>query len=80
MSVDPCVDEIDEIDELDVRILLLMRDGFADAAIARKVTLGHRTIQRRISGMMDAFGVCGRFALGLKVADLGLLDLAEAMM
>jgi len=30
--------------------------------------------------MMDAFGVCGRFALGLKVAELGLLDLAEAMM
>lgn len=65
------------IDETDVRILILMRDGFSDASISRKLSRGHRTIQRRIGQMMDQFGVSGRFALGVRVAELNLLAPAE---
>jgi DNA-binding NarL/FixJ family response regulator len=65
------------IDETDVRILMLMRDGLSDATISRKLSRGHRTIQRRIGQMMEHFGVCGRFALGIRVAELNLLASAE---
>lgn len=65
---------IDErMDEVDFRILALMRDGLSDATIGRRLSRGHRTIQRRICHMMDSLGVSGRFALGLKVAELNLL-------
>lgn len=65
------------IDETDVRILMLMRDGFSDATISRKLSRGHRTIQRRIGQMMEQFGVSGRFALGVRVAELNLLGTVE---
>ncbi|CAG7656993.1 helix-turn-helix domain-containing protein [Actinacidiphila bryophytorum] len=65
---------IDErMDDVDFRILALMRDGLSDATIGRRLSRGHRTIQRRICHMMDSLGVSGRFALGLKVAELNLL-------
>lgn len=65
---------IDErMDDVDFRILALMRDGLSDATIGRKLSRGHRTIQRRICHMMNSLGVSGRFALGLKVAELNLL-------
>ncbi|MFG1807161.1 DNA-binding response regulator [Streptomyces sp. NPDC049040] len=63
----------DRMDDVDFRILALMRDGLSDATIGRKLSRGHRTIQRRICHMMDSLGVSGRFALGLKVAELNLL-------
>lgn len=65
------------MDEVDFRILALMRDGLSDATIGRKLSRGHRTIQRRICHMMVGFGVSGRFALGLKVAELNLLAAQE---
>ncbi|MEE4544610.1 DNA-binding response regulator [Streptomyces sp. V4-01] len=65
------------IDDTDVRILMLMRAGFSDATISRKLSRGHRTIQRRIGQMMDRFGVSGRFALGVRVAELNLLASVE---
>lgn len=69
---------IDErMDDVDFRILALMREGFSDATIGRKLSCGHRTIQRRICQMMNSLGVTGRFALGLKVAELNLLAAGE---
>ncbi|WUH94394.1 DNA-binding response regulator [Streptomyces sp. NBC_00433] len=65
---------IDEhMDDVDFRILALMRDGLSDATIGRRLSRGHRTIQRRVCHMMASLGVSGRFALGLKVAELNLL-------
>jgi DNA-binding NarL/FixJ family response regulator len=61
------------MDEVDFRILALMRDGLSDATIGRRLSRGHRTIQRRIRQMMEGLGVSGRFALGVKVAELNLL-------
>ncbi|MGW5355948.1 DNA-binding response regulator [Streptomyces sp. NPDC004031] len=69
---------IDErMDDVDFRILALMSEGLSDATIGRKLSRGHRTIQRRICHMMDSLGVSGRFALGLKVAELNLLAARE---
>jgi hypothetical protein len=65
------------MDDVDFRILALMREGLSDATIGRKLSRGHRTIQRRICQMMDILGVSGRFALGLKVAELNLLATRE---
>ncbi|NUP40238.1 MAG: DNA-binding response regulator [Streptomyces sp.] len=65
------------MDDVDFRILALMREGLSDATIGRKLSRGHRTIQRRICHMMDSLGVTGRFALGLKVAELNLLAAGE---
>ncbi len=64
---------LEHMDDVDVSILVLMRDGLSDATIGRRLSRGHRTIQRRICHMMDSLGVSGRFALGLKVAELNLL-------
>ncbi|WP_159011770.1 DNA-binding response regulator [Streptomyces sp. NRRL F-5123] len=71
MVIDECMDDVD------FRILALMREGLSDATIGRKLSRGHRTIQRRICHMMDSLGVSGRFALGLKVAELNLLAARE---
>ncbi|MFI9101239.1 AsnC family protein [Streptomyces fildesensis] len=73
MSVEP------RVDELDMKILILMRDGYPDVAIGRKVSLSHRTVQRRICRMMDGFGIVGRFALGLRVAESQLLEENESL-
>lgn len=64
----------ERMDDVDLRILALMRDGLSDATTGRRLSRGHRTIQRRIGQMMNSLGVSGRFALGLKVAELNLLD------
>lgn len=61
-------------DDLDVKILRLMRSGLPDQAIAQHLGLGHRTVQRRITRLMDQLDARGRFALGLRVSELGLLD------
>lgn len=67
----------DHMDDVDFRILALMREGLSDATISRKLSCGHRTIQRRIGQMMDSLGVSGRFALGIRVAELNLLGAPE---
>lgn len=61
-------------DQLDYRILELMGRGLPDSAIGNKLALGHRTVQRRVQRMMERTGATGRFALGLRVSELGLLN------
>ena len=65
-------------DDLDMQILRLMRSGLPDQAIAQHLGLGHRTVQRRITRLMNQLDARGRFALGLRVSELGLLDEAAA--
>ncbi|AZS86195.1 LuxR C-terminal-related transcriptional regulator [Streptomyces griseoviridis] len=61
-------------DNLDLEILRLMRKGLPDQAIAQHLALGHRTVQRRVNRLMEHLQARGRFALGLRVSELGLLD------
>ncbi|MZD04526.1 DNA-binding response regulator [Streptomyces sp. SID5785] len=50
-----------------------MGGGLADATIARRLALSHRTVQRRVRRMMELTRVEGRFAFGLRVGELGIL-------
>ena len=60
------------MDSIDQRILHLMDMGLTDEAIARRLHMGHRTVQRRIERLMEAFAVTSRFSLGVTVERLGL--------
>lgn len=60
-------------DRTDLRILELMGCGLADSTIGKRLNLSHRTIQRRIQRMMMQTGALGRFSLGLRVSELGLV-------
>ncbi|MFJ6898786.1 response regulator transcription factor [Streptomyces hokutonensis] len=62
-----------EVEETDQRILELLYQGLVDAAVARKLGLGHRTVQRRVQNLMELLQVRGRVALGAKAQELGLL-------
>ncbi|MFE9440363.1 response regulator transcription factor [Streptomyces sp. NPDC006602] len=61
------------LDDTDISILGLMRMGLSDAAIARRLQVGHRTIQRRVQQLMAKLSVPNRFALGARAQQLGLL-------
>lgn len=52
------------------RLLQLLASGCTDETIARYIDIGHRTVQRQISTLMDQFGVQTRFQLGLRAAQL----------
>lgn len=61
-------------DHLDFQILELMGRGLPDSAIGNKLSLGHRTVQRRVQRMMERTGANSRFALGIRISELGLLS------
>ncbi|MFD6179358.1 MULTISPECIES: hypothetical protein [unclassified Isoptericola] len=61
-------------DVVDRRILALLRVGLTDAAIAHRLGMGHRTVQRRLQTLMSAVGATTRFQLGWRAADAGWLD------
>ncbi|MFG3247566.1 helix-turn-helix domain-containing protein [Streptomyces sp. NPDC048187] len=50
-----------------------MYAGFSDASIARRLGVGHRTVQRRVQRLMEQLGANGRVALGARAQELGLL-------
>ncbi|MFG3104975.1 DNA-binding response regulator [Streptomyces sp. NPDC048182] len=52
----------------------MLYDGFGDAAIGRRLGLGHRTVQRRVQRLMSGWGVAGRVALGARAQQMGLFD------
>ncbi|MER6016341.1 LuxR C-terminal-related transcriptional regulator [Streptomyces bluensis] len=62
-----------QVDETDLTILNLLYGGFDDASIARRLGLGHRTVQRRVQRLMDSLEAKGRVALGARAQELGLL-------
>ncbi|HEX4791456.1 MAG TPA: hypothetical protein VH372_23540 [Actinospica sp.] len=58
---------------LDLRILSLLLVGATDAAIAKQLGLGLRTVQRRVAHMMDLAEVSTRLQLGWQAHDRGWL-------
>ncbi|WP_306332128.1 LuxR C-terminal-related transcriptional regulator [Streptomyces sp. KL109B] len=65
------------VDEFDLSILKMLYRGMDDAAIARRLRIGHRTVQRRVHRIMLRLNAKGRVALGARAQELGLLRTAE---
>jgi DNA-binding NarL/FixJ family response regulator len=55
-------------------VLRLLADGLPDASIARRLSLGPRTVARRISEIYEQLGVDTRFQAGVAAAKLGIID------
>jgi sugar-specific transcriptional regulator TrmB len=74
---EPGVVELDEPETeptgLDLRILSLLMVGATDAAIAKQLGLGLRTVQRRVAHMMDLAKVSTRLQLGWHACHRGWL-------
>ncbi|MFI1679862.1 LuxR C-terminal-related transcriptional regulator [Streptomyces sp. NPDC020607] len=60
------------IDATGIQILALLRNGLDDAAVARQLGMGHRTVQRKVQDLMSRLGAKGRVALGAQAQQLGL--------
>jgi len=67
------MDHAPAIDEVELRILQLLFEGLGEAAVGRRLGLGHRTVQRRMRNLMIRWRVTGRVALGARAQELGLL-------
>ncbi|MGZ0150289.1 helix-turn-helix domain-containing protein [Kribbella sp. WER1] len=63
----------DRLDDLDTRILTLLLAGLTDQAIGGQLGLSLRTVQRRVSNLMDRAQVVTRFQLGHEAARRGWL-------
>lgn len=62
------------LDPVDRQIVALLHVGLTDAAIARQLRIGHRTVQRRLRALMEAAGTATRFQLGWHAAVAGWLE------
>ncbi len=63
--------EADRVDEVDARILTLLLAGLTDQAIGGQLGMSLRTVQRRVSGLMDRARVVTRFQLGHEASRRG---------
>lgn len=63
--------DADRIDDVDARILTLLLAGLTDQAIGGQLGMSLRTVQRRVSGLMDRARVVTRFQLGHEAARRG---------
>ncbi|WP_318211116.1 MULTISPECIES: helix-turn-helix transcriptional regulator [unclassified Streptomyces] len=61
------------LDPVDRQIVALLHVGLTDAAIARQLGIGHRTVQRRLHELMESVGAATRFQLGWHAAESGWL-------
>lgn len=61
------------LDLVDLYILDMLCSGLPDAAIGRRLGIGHRTVQRRVRDLMTRLEVKSRVALGARAQELGLL-------
>ncbi|MGW0994642.1 helix-turn-helix transcriptional regulator [Streptomyces sp. NPDC002523] len=68
----------DQLDAADRQIVALLYVGLTDAAIARQLGMGHRTVQRRLHALMVRVGAATRFQLGWHAARSGWLDETSA--
>jgi DNA-binding CsgD family transcriptional regulator len=50
------------------RLITLLLSGLTDEAIARQLSVGYRTVQRRVAGLMDELGAHSRFQAGAQAA------------
>jgi sugar-specific transcriptional regulator TrmB/DNA-binding CsgD family transcriptional regulator len=55
-----------QITDVQAKLLDLLDMGLTDEAIARHLGLGYRTVQRRISQLMELYGAHTRFQLGVQ--------------
>lgn len=58
----------------DQQLLALLAAGVTDQAIARKLGVAKRTVERRVRRVMDGLGARTRFQAGLRAAGRGLFD------
>jgi predicted transcriptional regulator len=58
----------------DQQLLALLAAGLTDQAIARKLGVAKRTVERRIRRVMDGLGTQTRFQAGIQAATRGLFD------
>ncbi|MEU2671388.1 helix-turn-helix transcriptional regulator [Streptomyces sp. NPDC007164] len=65
--------EESSVTAIDRQIVALLHVGLTDAAIARQLGMGHRTVQRRLHALMDEVGAATRFQLGWHAARAGWL-------
>ncbi|WP_329623555.1 helix-turn-helix transcriptional regulator [Streptomyces sp. NBC_01255] len=61
------------LDPVDRQIVALLHVGLTDAAIARQLGIGHRTVQRRLHELMESVGAATRFQLGWHASESGWL-------
>lgn len=61
------------LSEDDRRILLLLSAGLTDGSIGRQLTMGARTVQRRVRRILDVLGAETRFQAGLEAGKRGWL-------
>ncbi|MEV5612105.1 hypothetical protein [Streptomyces sp. NPDC052225] len=62
------------VDGLDRQILALLHVGLTDAAIARQLGMGHRTVQRRLHALMARAKAATRFQLGAHAVRAGWME------
>lgn len=60
-----------EMGAVEREVLRLLLEGHKDAGIARRLDLSIRTIRRILTRLSEQSGVHGRFALGVRAAELG---------
>jgi len=63
----------DRLDDVDARILTLLLAGLTDQAIGGQLGMSLRTVQRRVSQLMDRAQVVTRFQLGHEASRRGWL-------
>lgn len=57
----------------EARLIALLTAGLPDQTIARQLGLSYRTLQRRLSGLIESLGARTRFQAGLQAAFRGLV-------
>ncbi|MCQ4210075.1 MULTISPECIES: helix-turn-helix transcriptional regulator [Streptomyces] len=72
-AAEPTADD-DALDPLDRQILALLHVGLTDAAIARQLGMGHRTVQRRLHALMARANASTRFQLGAHAIRAGWME------
>jgi DNA-binding NarL/FixJ family response regulator len=75
LTMSAVVRDVDEVDleptDATRRLLLLMRTGAIDEAIARELGVSLRTVHRRITRLQNLLGVRSRFQLGVIACERG---------
>ena len=65
---------LDTLSTRDQQLLALLAAGLTDQAIARKLGVALRTVERRVRRMMDGLGARTRFQAGLQAAIRGVFE------
>ncbi|XVS61524.1 hypothetical protein ACQPYE_24875 [Actinosynnema sp. CA-299493] len=75
LTMSAVVQDVGEVDleptDSTRRLLLLMRTGAIDEAIARELGVSLRTLHRRITRLQNLLGVRSRFQLGVIACERG---------